>query len=59
MSDLVEQAREAARNTLAAVGTDATPEHIAAMAWLDGYAAGHQDMTQYAIDTIRETEVPS
>ena len=37
-------------------GTDSSPQHIAAMAWLDGYANGHRDVTEYAIQILGERE---
>jgi hypothetical protein len=39
--------------------TAAAWEHVARMAYLDGYAAGHSDATRHAVHVIQDTEVAS
>jgi hypothetical protein len=51
---LFNRARAASSDILVTVGPDASPGHLAAMAWLDGYSAGHRAATESAVRIIEE-----
>lgn len=53
MSELEARAAAGALDTIREVG-ESSREHLARMAWLNGYMAGHTDATQSAIRVIQD-----
>lgn len=51
---LTERAKAGAAEVVAHVASDSPPEHVAAMAWLAGYAAGHKAAMEFATATLKK-----